>query len=302
MITLANAPVSYGVFELSLPDSPLPTGEQISAFVAAAGYAGIDLGPSGLLGTGPELVANLKRHGLGLAGGWIDLPFGSGTDEEFAAKLAEVPAILDEFALVAQEITGPAPKPTLADSGDALRKANPGGGDGLALDAAGWKRFGERITQVQALLAERGLTPTFHHHACTYVETPAEIDQFLEITDMDLTFDTGHLLIGGGDPYEDLARWLPRINHLHLKDARRSVLAYAVGTDDPMRDVWSKRVFVPLGEGDLDVDKMMDIIVSSGYAGWLVVEQDVILTSEADVARAQADQIANREVLRKWFA
>ena len=72
-----------------------------------------------------------------------------------------------------------------------------------------------------------------------------------------------------------------------------------------MREIWANRVFVPLGQGDLDVDAMMDAIMASGIStdadGWLVVEQDVILQNEADVERAQADQIANREALRRWI-
>ena len=83
MIRTANAPVSYGVFELSRPDVvPLPDGEQLATWVAEAGYQGIDLGPVGLFGDRLGLPRLLERHGLALAGGWVDLPF-AGTDDEF---------------------------------------------------------------------------------------------------------------------------------------------------------------------------------------------------------------------------
>lgn len=304
MIRTANAPVSYGVFELSIPDLvPLPDGEQLAGWVAEAGYDGIDLGPVGLFGDRETLPALLGRHGLALAGGWVDLPFAA-DDDEFEASFAGLAHVLDLFAAAAAAAPAGAlaPKPTIADSGSAERKARPGGAPELELDDDRWARFAARVQRAADATRAAGLEPTFHHHACTYVETPHEIERLLADTDIDLTFDTGHLLIGGGDPVADFSRWADRINHVHLKDADRSVLASAAGSDDPMRDVWQRRVFVALGDGDLEVDRIVDQIVDSGYAGWLVVEQDVILQSAADVDRARTDQAANRELLRRWFA
>ena len=44
--------------------------------VAAAGYAGIDLGPVGYLGDASQLRERLEEHGLTLAGGFLELSFG----------------------------------------------------------------------------------------------------------------------------------------------------------------------------------------------------------------------------------
>ncbi len=301
MITLANAPVSYGVFGLSRPDGvPLPTGMELLGLVSAAGYAGIDLGEHGLFGAGQELAANLAANNVELCGGWIDFPF-VGPEEGFDNALAAALPVLDDFALVAASQSGPAPLPTLADSGSAQRKARPGGAPDLELQGESWRIFVERVERVAREVRDRGLEPTFHHHVATHIETPVEIDRFLDDTTVDLTFDTGHLLLGGGEPGTDYKRWASRINHLHLKDVDRRILAEAQGSEDPVRDVWEKRVFVPLGAGDLDMAALLEDIVSSGFDGWLVVEQDVVLLDEGDVARAVADQIANREALRRWF-
>lgn len=302
VIRIANAPVSYGVFELARPDLvALPGGEELARWISEAGYQGIDLGPIGLLGRGQELTERLQRYGLELAGGWVDLPF-AGDDEDFAQALMNLDGILDVFVSAAE--TGPAlgPLPTLADSGSAERKARPGGAAELTLHGDEWARFADRVNRATARVRSRGLEPTFHHHACTYVETPEEIEALLAATDVGLTFDSGHLLIGGGDPLPDFRRWRHRINHLHLKDARTQILREALQTDDPMRSVWEKRVFVPLGEGDLAVDELMEEIVGSGYDGWLIVEQDVVPRSADEVDRAKTEQIANREALRRWFA
>ena len=66
---MANAPVSYGAFELTVGTDPdVPDGESVLSQVAAAGYASIDLGPVGYLGRGDELGEALARRRLGLAG------------------------------------------------------------------------------------------------------------------------------------------------------------------------------------------------------------------------------------------
>lgn len=302
MITIANAPVSYGLFGLARPDLvDLPTGDQLLDLVRDAGYDGVDLGAHGLLGTGQQLVDNLAARGLGLAGGWVDYPF-TGSEAEFDAAFTASLPVLDDFARVASRQQGHKPLPTIADSGDATRKARPGGAPELQLTGEAWDLFVARLERIASHVRSLGLEPTFHHHATTYIETPAEIDALLRDTTVDLTFDTGHLLLGGGDPASDYLRWQSRINHLHLKDADLAILEAAKGSDNPLRDVWEKRVFVALGEGDLDVAGIIDDIIASGFDGWLVVEQDVVLFSDDDLARAEADQRANREALRRWFA
>ena len=300
MIRTANAPVSYGVFALSRPDRvPLPSGPELLGLVSDAGYDGVDLGPHGYFGTGHALAENLAAHELALCGGWLDLPF-SGSDEVYEAAEAAILPVLDDFALCARQQGTMAPKPTIADSGSAERSARPGGGVDLELPRDRWDIFAGRVQRVVNLVADRGLIATFHHHACTYVETPREIERLLTDTTIGLTLDTGHLLLGGGDPMAALADWGPRINHLHVKDVRTALLHAASGSDNPVRDLWEKRVFVPLGDGDLDIEGFLDAVLARGFEGWLVVEQDVVLLDGADVRRAIDDQVANREALRRW--
>lgn len=301
MISLANAPVSYGVFDLGASGgAELPGPEALAAAVRAAGYAGVDSGPVGMFGRGQALRDLLGRHELALAGGWVDLPFAD--DDAFTAAL---PGYADALAFFAEAVgtdpTLPAPKPTLACSGSPERVANPGGGPGLGLDGRQWDRYAANVRRAAGLAAEAGLEVTFHHHACTFVETPEEIDELLERTSVGLTLDTGHLLLGGGDPSTAIARWGSRINHLHLKDARRDVLEAVVRDRGDMRSVWAGKAFVPLGDGDLDVAGFVEQVIGAGYAGWLVVEQDTIPSPEDPPDLPQSDQVRNREVLRRWF-
>ena len=299
-IDIAGAPVSFGVFELTaaadLADLPGP--DRILEVLSGAGYSGVDLGPVGFLGRGEQLRTRLARHGLGLAGGWIDLPFAD--DERFRAAL---PVLDDALAVLAD--AGPGmrpPKPTLADSGDRARKADPGGGPGLSLEGDRLAAFARNVRTAADRVRDRGFEPTFHHHLGTYVETPAEIDAFLDSTDVDLTFDTGHLVLGGGDPLDGWRRWSERINHVHLKDVDLAELRAVRSRSRDMVDVWRSRVFVPLGDGDLDVAAIVATILDGGYDGWIVIEQDVLPSGEDNVTRLEQDQALNIGRLRRLLA
>ena len=209
--------------------------------------------------------------------------------------------MIEDLALLARAQDGPPPRPTLADSGDEARRARPGGGPGLEADGRAWAALVEHLECVCALARGLGLEPTFHHHAATYVETPAEIDRLLRDTSVGLTLDSGHLLLAGGDALEGFDRWRGRINHIHIKDVDTSVLPRAGRGPDALRQLWEDRAFTALGDGDLDVAGLMDRIVAGGYDGYLVVEQDVVLLEQGDVERAGADQVRNRETLRRWI-
>jgi inosose dehydratase len=298
-VVVANAPVSYGAFELTVGILPgVPDGPMVLDEVAAAGYQGIDLGPVGYLGEGPELLQALSSRGLGLAGGFFELPF-----SDPAAMRAAMPGLsglLGVFDSVSA-LGGLKPKPTLADSSSDLRRARPAQAAidrSLGFDSDGWKRFAEGVAMAQEVCLARGYEPTFHHETGTHIEAAWEIEKVLELTTIGLCLDTGHLLLGGGDPAKKIREWGSRINHLHLKDARQSVVEGIVREVAPVDEIWKRKAFCRLGEGDLDLDSVLEYVRSS-YSGWLVVEQDVLPDPDNPLGRPAADQRANREYLQK---
>lgn len=298
-IVVANAPVSYGAFELTVGIDPnVPDGIQVLDEVAGAGYAGIDLGPVGYLGANAELGERLAARRLGLAGAYVELPYAD--PDALVRGLPALDAILDVFDAVAPHRVGPPPRPTLADQGSDARRAQPGravGDQGFGHDADGWQRFGAGLRSVVARCRDRGYEPTFHPETGTYVEAPWEIERVLELTDVGLCLETGHLLLGGGDPVTLIGPWGSRINHVHLKDARRSVMAEIVADGAPVTDIWVREAFPALGQGDLDVDAVLAGLAEIGYRGWLVIEQDTLPRTPERFARAAADQRANRAYL-----
>ena len=295
-VRVANAPVSYGAFEITVGVDPhVPDPVTLLDWVSAAGYEGVDLGPIGYLGTGDVLAKRLSERGLGLAGGYLGLAFSE--PEKMDAALAELDALLDVFD--AAESVEP-PKPTLADAGSPVRSRYPGRAAldrSVGLDDAAWKRFGDELARAVERCRERDYEPTFHHHTATYIEAQWEIERLLEISDVGICLDTGHLLLGRGDPVKAIRDWVGRINQVHLKDARSAKLEEIVAEAAPVQEIWRRKAFCALGDGDIDIEQVLTELADIGYAGWLVVEQDVLPDPE-NPDQPAADQRRNREYLR----
>lgn len=267
MIRVASAPVSYGAFELTvgvLPNVPGP--EEVLDAIAAARFAGTELGPVGYLGEGAVLRRRLESRGLALAGAFVQVRFG----EEDLGGLDHVLRVLEGFDA----------KPVLCDAGPR---------DGRVP----WEPIQRAVDYSRA----RGFTPTFHHHMGTRVQTVAEIEQLLGHTDVGLLLDTGHLVAGGGDPLLALRDWRDRIDHVHLKDVHLELLRSSAGWDD----AWRRGVFCELGSGEVDLDGFLQELRRGDYAGWLVIEQDRIPRRDEDPAEAAAAQVRNRRWLgERW--
>jgi inosose dehydratase len=295
-IRVANAPCSYGAFEVTvgvLPNVPGP--DEVLRAIADAGYEGTELGPPGYLGRGETLHERLERFELALAGGYIPIRFSE--PESWEEDLAAMAATLDLF----DAADGRGARPVLADAGSADRLANPGraaSDPALGLDERGWRRLADGVRRATELTRSRGFEPTFHHHTATYVEAPWEIERLLELTDVGLLLDTGHLALGGGDPNQALRDWSDRIDHVHVKDVRKSVLEEVIADRADMVEAWRQGVFCELGSGDVDLEAFVSGLGTSGYAGWLVVEQDRIPAPGEDPAEAAGAQARNR----RWLA
>ena len=65
----------------------------------------------------------------------------------------------------------------------------------------------KRLAEVVGRCRDRGYEPTFHHETGTYVEAPWEIERVLDLSDIGLCLETGHMMLGGGDPVAMLRDW-----------------------------------------------------------------------------------------------
>lgn len=286
---VAGAPVNHGIYQ---PTDPDVGPDDLLAALAADGYTGVDSGPIGFLGTGEVLARRLVGAGIGLAGGWVDLRFADA--EGFATDLAQLEAALEVFIVAPVDDLHFAPRPTLACPGKPARMARPGTptDPASALPAAAWPAFAARVQQAVDRCRDAGLEPVFHYHLGTDVETEAEADRLLALTDVAICLDTGHLLLAGGDPIACVHKWAGRIGQVHLKDADLAVHRRVREAGGGLTDVIAAGGFCALGTGDVDLAGVLRGLDEIGYAGWLVIEQDAPAQGR-DADRIRADQRAN---------
>jgi inosose dehydratase len=296
VIRVANAPCSYGAFEITvgvLPNVPGP--DEVLASIVQAGYEGTELGPPGYLGVGHELRERMRETGLVLAGGFIPLRFSEPVHWE--DDLSTMAATLDLF----DSANGSQARAVLADAGSAERLANPGRAvtePELGLGETGWLRLAQGVERASELARRRGFEAAFHPHTGSFVEAPWEIERLLELTDVGIVLDTGHLALGGGDPLQALADWGERVNHVHLKDLREDVLRGVIADRADMPEAWRRGVFCELGTGDVDLSAFVGRLLTGGYDGWLVIEQDWVPGPSDGVEVAAEAQVRNR----RWLA
>ncbi|MGH2971151.1 MAG: sugar phosphate isomerase/epimerase family protein [Gaiellaceae bacterium] len=273
---LASAPVSWGVWEQTTGRDDLVPADLLLETVRGLGYDAIELGPPGYLSP----VA-LEAHGLALVGGFAPLRF-----EEETRYAEDVGLWLDPIVevLLATGAHGPV----------VLAGAHTGGEPSPG--------YFERVNEAADRVRARGLGVVFHHHAGTAIETPAQLEALLAHTDVGICFDTGHALVGGGDPV-DVARMCGgRIEHLHLKDVDSSLLARLHAGEVPLHQAWADGIFCPFGDGAVDFAAVLALPGLAGYAGWTVLEQDRVAVRPEDVPAVRAVEERNLAFVRKLAA
>jgi inosose dehydratase len=276
MIRIANAPCSWGVIE----NLEGERGNYVRVLdeIRDTGYVGTELGDWGFMPTDPTILTReLNTRGLSLLASWVGARLYDPDYHEAGEKAAVRTALL------------------LAEAGDASNLIVLGDDHStvpIRHEKAGRIRPEHGLTEKQwetytaganriahAVKREAGLRTVFHHHAASYVETPAEIDKFLSMTDaavLGLCFDTGHFTLGGGDAVDGLKKYADRIWHVHFKDCDLHILAQADARGWTYTDLVGQGVFCELGCGTVDFPGVMTTLNEINYDGWIVVEQDVL--------------------------
>ena len=161
-----------------------------------------------------------------------------------------------------------------------------------------WERFAKGMNRLGEIADSMGMKLVYHHHMGTVVQTAAEIDKMMDMTDPDkfsLLFDSGHLAYCGEDYVEVLKRHVKRVKHVHLKDIRPDVVKKV--KDEKLSFLQGVRAgaFTVPGDGCIDFAPIFDILDAAGYKGWMIVE------AEQDPAKANPLEYAlkAREYIRK---
>ena len=152
-----------------------------------------------------------------------------------------------------------------------------------------WELIAKGFNEMGRLAKEKGMYFTVHHHMGTGVQTEAEIDKLMEITDPDLVyllFDTGHLSFSGEDVIGVLKKYVHRTKHVHLKSIRKDIIEEAKEKGYSFLDSVRAGSFTVPGDGDFDFTPVFDVLDEAGYEGWVVVE------AEQDPAKANPYEYA----------
>lgn len=244
--------------------------DRVLGEAASLGLSAIEAGPEGFLPREPaEASRVLEGYGLRLVGGFVPVVLHSAD-----AREAELDTVEQQAKLFA------------AAGADVLILAASTGQDGyeetIELDDDSWKELFESLASVEELGARYGLTVAMHPHFGTAIERPHHVRRFLEGCETGLCLDTGHLMVGGDDPVEVAELAADRVRVVHLKDVDRrlaeGVAAGELGYEEAVR----QGVFLPLGDGDVDTECVIEALQKAGYQGWYVLEQDIMLDDEPE--------------------
>ena len=277
MIKIANAPCSWGVLEFDL-DGKAAGFEQVLDEISETGYEGSELGDWGFMPSVPAaLKAELDQRKLAMIGAFVPVFLKDRSKHVAGAEVAVKTAKLmadagypNAFIVLADD-NGSIPERTL-NAGRVTAD--------MGLTPEEWHIFAEGANFVAGeVKAKTGLRTVFHHHCAGYVETPAEIDQLLALTDpnlVGLVLDMGHYQFGGGDPLAALVKHQSRIWHIHFKDCHPEIASNSRTEGwDYFKSV-GNGVFCELGKGAVDFPAIVKELHDQNYEGWITVEQDVL--------------------------
>lgn len=299
-IQVANAPVSWGALGVA-GELYHYTGDQVLDEIARAGYAGTELGPIGFLGTDPgALRLALAQRGLTLTSAffWVNLA-DDGSRPRMVDEVHRTASLLGAAGgrwLVLSDYFSPR---RLAIAG----RVAPDGRDSWTADQ--WRAVADTIHAVIEACRPHGIRVAFHNHAGTYVERPEELDRLLELGSPDelgVCLDTGHYAYAGGDPALAARRYGSRVWHVHLKDVSGAVVRQASAEQLGFMDAVGRGLFVPIGQGIVRFAEVIAALREIDYAGWVVVEQDVVADASGRLTPDPlASALASRAYLRERF-
>ncbi|MEY4959503.1 MAG: hypothetical protein RL271_877 [Actinomycetota bacterium] len=261
---LAGAPISWGVCEANGWGYQIEA-DRVLTEMRECGITATELGPDGYLPQdAKELARVLDGHGLDLCGAFVPIVLHKKdrlkASYERARRQSEVLAALNAGNFVLA---------TPAEDGD-YDSRDP-------MDAQAKAVFSESLPMITEIAKEFGLQMVLHPHAGTMFETPNDLDFLLNETDINLCLDTGHIVVGGGNPLDIAKRAGSRVKHVHLKDCDAAAAARIQNRTSTYSTEVKNGMYKPLGQGDAQISEVIRFLDGINYEGKLVLEQDVML-------------------------
>ena len=139
-----------------------------------------------------------------------------------------------------------------------------------------WKNYCDKISEISNRLDDIGIPISYHEHMGTIIQTEEDVNRLMNETN-DKTFllyDTGHLLFAQANYENVLKKYISKINHVHCKDIRKSVLENSLKENLSFRDSFLNGVFTVPGDGCIDYKPILRLLKDNDYDKWLVIEAE----------------------------
>ncbi len=271
--------VQIGISPIAWQNDDLPdltagfTMEQALKEAREIGYTGVERGQRMPQDT-EGLRVYLDRYDIALCGGWCS---GNLLVNDVAAERDAVRQQVEQFIALGSPciVYAECSNTVQGEIGTPVNNRPKLSRDEVSAYAA-------KLTELAKWMAGEGMPLAYHHHMGSVIEAEDDVNWLMEGSgpEVNLCFDTGHLLFGGGDVMATLNRWGDRIHHVHYKDIRPEIVKDVRENDRSFLDAVIAGAFTVPGDGCIDFDEVTRALKGMGYSGWIVVE------AEQDPAKA----------------
>ena len=265
MERLAGAPISWGVCEVPGWGIELAP-RRVLGEMRELGLTATELGSDGYLPTDPAELQDLcSEFGITMIGGFVPLVVHQAHELDATIEAAHRAGALMSSAGGTVFVTS-----AVTDWGWGPR---------TALSRDDWAFAAKTLARLDEVVGEYGMTQAIHPHLRTVLETRADFEALLDVSDVGWTLDTGHMQIGGMDPLEFIDMAFERIRHVHLKDVVMDLAAPVFAGDQSIMEGVQAGMFCNLGCGEVPIGDVVTALEARGYDRWYVLEQDAAITS-----------------------
>jgi inosose dehydratase len=137
------------------------------------------------------------------------------------------------------------------------------------------KRVADTLNEIGRQTIAMGIKAAPHPHIWGPLEREKDLRRVMELTDPKyvwMTADTGHLVLGGGDPVQIISDYFPRVAEIHLKD---TYAKYRGNTSTPTQEEHARAsVYHNMGGGGVDFPALFKLLRDRHYKGWAIFDLD----------------------------
>jgi inosose dehydratase len=265
-IKLGIAPIAWSNDDMPELGGDTPI-EQCLEEASLAGFTGIELG--GKFPRNPGITKFLlKKYNLKMPGGWYgSFLRGRSINDEWIAMQDHLNFLktVNSDVFIFADVSG-----SIQSYQSRKLSTRP------KMDNEEFIKYCKKINEISNRLHYEGIPMSYHGHMGTIIQTQDDIDRFMDNTNENtfLLYDTGHLLFAQVDYERLLKDYVSKINHVHCKDIRKSILENSLKNDLSFRESFLDGVFTVPGDGCIDYGPLFKILYENNYEKWLIIEAE----------------------------